>query len=153
MTPDGFDRVRAVIYFHAITTRRLTGSARSHISIFEQICGTPFLEQAVFVTTMWNKIDNKGMSEHNALYQGLFRKYQYLGGTKFMKFNSDSTVGEGSAMAVLDAVRIATGRSSPAKLQFAREIQASGRNPSGVRKTSAGKVLEKDLNRGFCVIL
>ena len=149
----GLKGVRGVIYFYAITNSRLTGSARSYIAIFEQICGPLFLDQTVFVTTMWDKMNKEGMVQFERLHQELIRKYQHLHsrGTKFLKFNKDLAVGKDSAKAVMDVVAVM--RPNPPQLQFASEVNASQLSPSGVRKTSAGKVVGKDLRRGFCTIL
>ncbi|KAK4199322.1 nucleolar GTP-binding protein 1 [Triangularia verruculosa] len=143
--------VTGVIYFQAITNGRLTGTARSHISVFEQICGVSFLSRTVFVTTMWDKLADPGKARYESLHGELVRKYGRLTnkGTKFLKFTGDG----GSAKEVLGCIEEKSRTSRAAQLQFVKEIKASGLSPTGVRKTSAGKVVVKDLNRGFCAIL
>ncbi|TFK20899.1 kinase-like protein [Coprinopsis marcescibilis] len=43
-----------VIYLYDISQRRLTGSARLNLSIFEKLCGPQVLDKVVIGTTKWN---------------------------------------------------------------------------------------------------
>ncbi|KAM7196176.1 nucleolar GTP-binding protein 1 [Rhypophila sp. PSN 637] len=145
--------VNAAIYFHRITNTRLTGSARSNIDLFLQICGKVFFEQTALVTTMWNNINAQELKRFHDLNGQLSGKVssQTQGLTRFFEFNSNK---EGSAVAVLDhfakSKKLA---SSPQRLALARELDDFGyATPSNVRRTTAGKQVVKDMNRGFCLI-
>ncbi|KAK4216873.1 nucleolar GTP-binding protein 1 [Rhypophila decipiens] len=145
--------VNAVIYFHRITTTRLTGSARSNIDLFLQICGKVFLGQTAFVTTMWNNISTRERTRFDHLNEELRGKIlsQTQNLTHFFEFDSNN---RGSAVAVLkhfaESKKLAI---RPQRLALARELDEFGSaTPSNVRRTTAGKQVVKDMNRGFCLI-
>lgn len=145
--------VNAVIYFHRVTNTRLTGSARSNIDLFLSICGTVFYEQTAFVTTMWNTINPKERPRfeglHHQMQSNIAKKTRSL--TKVRKFDASKQ----EAMAILDhfaALPKLTKHAAP--LQFTQELnKLRSATPSSVRRTTAGKMVIKDLNRGFCMIL
>ncbi|KAK0611712.1 hypothetical protein B0T14DRAFT_500755 [Immersiella caudata] len=138
--------VGGVIYFHRITDLRLTGSARINIEIFERICGAQFLPRSVFVTSMWNMIDNLDRAKYEKLDASLRQKYGRLR-SKFLKFESDKT---NSAQTVLLAAASSRAGQPP---QLEAEVIRSGLSASSVRKTEAGKVIVREMNKSSCAIL
>ncbi|KAK3363170.1 hypothetical protein B0T25DRAFT_32153 [Lasiosphaeria hispida] len=142
--------VNGVIYFHCITDLRLTGSARTNISILESICGEDFYSQVAFVTTMWNRIHTDEVPRHEKLHRNLGAKYPHLAesGKSFQFSNSHA-----SAEEVLKdfADRVPANPKKP--LQLEDEVRRWGPKASSVRKTKAGKLITRDTDRGFCTIL
>ncbi|KAM7183491.1 hypothetical protein V8F20_012610 [Naviculisporaceae sp. PSN 640] len=146
--------VNGVIYFHRVTNTRLTGSARSNIDLFLNICGRVFYGQTAFVTTMWNNINPKELQR----FENLNRQIQSNISNKttslahFRKFDTRKA---GDAMAVLDHfATLPKLAQHAAPLLFAQELKRFGSaTPTNVRRTTAGKLVIKDLNRGFCMIL
>lgn len=141
--------VGGVIYFHPITNSRLTGSARTNIDIFQQICGSDFFGQVAFVTTMWNKISRGQLPRFEKLEKELRGKLHDMTDKGTVIFQFDSNQIE-SVKAVL---RHFAGLRRSAQLQMAREIQKSGSSASSVRRTKAGQLIVKGMDRGLCVIL
>ena len=47
--------ISAVIFTHAITENRVTGSTRLNLDIAKALCGETFYHRAALLTTMWNK--------------------------------------------------------------------------------------------------
>lgn len=140
--------VSGVIYFHRITDLRLTGPASTHISILEHICGESFYPRVAFVTSMWNRINQEDAS-YKTLEKGwwqLQQRYSRLG--KFFEFDN----GEESARTVLEYFS-GKGATTRPTLQLEMEVCKSGAKASSVRKTQAGKRIERDMDRGFCTIL
>ncbi len=142
--------IGGVVYFHKITNLRLTGSDRTNIEVFEHICGQPFLHRSVFATTMWDTISSVDRGKFDVLHTSLGQKYMQLVrlGTKFLKFEADK---RDSATAVLQSLGTAGFR--PATLQLENEVKRTGLSASSVRKTEAGKVIVRQMNRGGCTIL
>jgi len=142
--------IGGVVYFHKITNLRLTGSDRTNIEVFEQICGRQFLHRAVFATTMWDTVSSADHRKFGQLHTSLEKMYSHLveKGTKFLKFEGNDI----SATAVLQSLAKSATNPAP-RLQLENEVIKTGLSASSVRKTSAGKVIVKQMNRGSCVIL
>lgn len=147
-TPTSPVKVSWALFFHRITDGRFSGTARSHLDIFKQICGKDFTPQAAFVTTMWNRAGRNGRERYEQLSDEIEERYFRLcSNTIFFRFQND----ESSAREVLDRLGR---RAANAQLLFADEMRKSGPSLSGMRKTSAGKaVLKGQKSGGSCVIL
>ncbi|KAK0638565.1 hypothetical protein B0T16DRAFT_421363 [Cercophora newfieldiana] len=151
----GQAEVSGVVYFHRITNTRLTGSARSSIEIFEQICGVSFLSKSrvIFATTMWNTISDEWRKKYELLENELKNKQlKHLASNtvKFPRFNAATE----SAHDILRYLAKLEAPTDKFRLQLTREIQQSGATPSGVRRTAAGRLIGKGMGRGgFCTIL
>lgn len=143
--------VRGTIYFHSITNTRLSGSARSNIEIFEGICGGPFFCCAVFVTTMWNMVrDDKWRKKYEKLEAELQNnQLRHLSNyhITWSRFNATP----GMALETLKLFAMMPQR--PVELLLGKEIKELGASPSSVRKTTAGRSIVREMNRGRCVIL
>ncbi|KAK0649145.1 P-loop containing nucleoside triphosphate hydrolase protein [Cercophora newfieldiana] len=142
--------VGGAIFFHRILDGRFSGSARSHLDIFKQICGTDFGDQAVFVTTMWNLTDPKQVEKYNTIHEELKKSYFFLSPNSkpVFKFGNDAA----KAKEVLKHF-INPKLKRDKTLLLDREVKRFGASLSGVRKTSAGKEIMKSANRKACVIL
>ncbi|KAK0623880.1 P-loop containing nucleoside triphosphate hydrolase protein [Immersiella caudata] len=141
-------RVSGAIFFHRVTDGRFGGSARSHLEIFKQICGEEFDQQAVFLTTMWNKAAQVGRRRYEPIHEELGRKYLFLSPlyTKVLKFENDVE----SAKQVLAHF---AGTASNKQLRLADELNTVGLSLSGMRKTTAGRTIMKGASTPLCVIL
>ncbi|KAK0753683.1 hypothetical protein B0T18DRAFT_424190 [Schizothecium vesticola] len=141
--------VSGVIYFHCITDMRLTGTARTHIEILSEICGKHFYPRIAFVTTMWNRI-KAGDRTYERLHGSLGQKYTHIVRPHMLfRFSNDRK----SAEAVLEHFNKPYTPVSRAELQLEVEVRQSGSGASAVRKTKAGRRIDADLDKGFCVIL
>ncbi|KAK3359515.1 hypothetical protein B0T25DRAFT_533187 [Lasiosphaeria hispida] len=141
--------VSGAIFFHRITDGRFTGSARSSLDIFKQICGDGFAKQVAFVTSMWNKLSPAARDHHKGLNEELRQKYFHIGpgpATAF-PFGND----EKGAKAVLKyfGAKGVEGK----QLLLAQEVKRSGTNLSSMRRTSAGRVIMQASKNTLCTIL
>ncbi|KAK0645441.1 hypothetical protein B0T16DRAFT_457474 [Cercophora newfieldiana] len=136
-------KVNGVIYFHRITDLRLTGPAATQIEILEQICGKDFYPHVAFVTSMWNRINRKVDVSYDNLHKALGQKYSAW---EFFQFTDGA-----SAEKVLESLR--GNAATTATLQLEKEVRASGSKASSVRKTKAGKRIEREMDRNRCTIL
>ncbi|KAK1752623.1 nucleolar GTP-binding protein 1 [Echria macrotheca] len=139
--------VSGVIYFHRITTTRLTGSARSNIDIFERICGGRFLHRAVIATTMWNTINPKFLPVHEKRHEDLQKQLHSLG-ARYFRFGTDPKT---TADILEYFANMKPNGQIP--LQLLEEVKRIGSSPSAVRKTAAGALIVKEMNRGRCTLL
>lgn len=56
-------QVIAVIYVHRITERKLTGSTKINLRMLRAICGDHFIQNIVFVTSMWTTLPPEELSD------------------------------------------------------------------------------------------
>lgn len=145
--------VSGLIYFHRITDLRLTGSARHNIEILEAICGQGFLSKsrAAFVTTMWNRVNEKDKKRHDQLHTNLKSQPGLKKVKPFHKFHNDHD----SAKEVMKcfADKKNPTRDDSDALQLEVEVTKFGPGASRVRKTAAGKIISSRMSRGLCTIL
>lgn len=101
---------------------------------------------------MWNTLDRGARPKFEKLEKELQGKFHNMTdeGTVFFQFDSNRV---NSAKEVLRHFKDLSASSSPARLLMAREVETSGWSPSSVRRTTAGKLIVKNMNRGLCVIL
>ncbi|KAK3900828.1 hypothetical protein C8A05DRAFT_35511, partial [Staphylotrichum tortipilum] len=50
-----------VLFTHAVTATRLTGSARMNLAIVRALCGEGFVKRLGLLTTMWNQIPDRAV--------------------------------------------------------------------------------------------
>lgn len=48
-------KLGGILYFHRITDTRMDGGAQRCAKLFEDICGSTFLQNTALITTMWDK--------------------------------------------------------------------------------------------------
>lgn len=48
--------VSGILYFHNITERRMTGSARLNLRLLQALSGNEFFPRVAFVSTMWDRV-------------------------------------------------------------------------------------------------
>lgn len=53
----------AIVFTHAITENRVTGSSRLNLDIAKALCGKRFYSRLAILTTMWNKMPNDEAQE------------------------------------------------------------------------------------------
>jgi len=146
LSKNGSQEVGGVIFFHAITEGRFTGSTRHNIEIFKMICGERFFTRTVFLTTMWNNLDPQGQEKYNLLQRELERQQcQYLTANQSIKFDGDTNTVKAVVeyFARLDPT-------NPAQLLLAQEMEKLRLN--SVRKTTAGRFIALQFNCALCVI-
>ena len=142
-------KVTGAIYFHKITDKRITGTTKFNLDIFQAICGEAFYPRIACVTTMWNHIRPDKMLQYRRIGDEL-REHG-------LKFNGNSVTVfdlQGSDLDVYFEVlrhfaRFARGNHRPLQL----EKEARDPKRKGVKKTMAGREVMKRVNTGFCVIL
>ncbi|KAK0653043.1 P-loop containing nucleoside triphosphate hydrolase protein [Cercophora newfieldiana] len=153
----GSSEITGAVYFHRITDGRLTGSLRSNLEIFRQICGEDFFPRVAFATTMWDIVGQKASTRYENINQELGRRYLRFGETGPEIFKCSNN--EASCRRVLDHfsnfASTAEGK-TPAQLLLLKELSSKSVTESSVRKTSAGREAMRKTggNRGgLCVIL
>lgn len=50
-------KLNGIVYFHPISERRMTGSARRNLLMFSKLCGEDALSKVILATTMWETVD------------------------------------------------------------------------------------------------
>lgn len=50
-------KLNGIVYFHPISDRRMTGSARKNLIMFSKLCGEGALSKVILATTMWENVD------------------------------------------------------------------------------------------------
>lgn len=50
-------KLNGIVYFHPISDRRMTGSARKNLLMFSKLCGEGALSKVILATTMWENVD------------------------------------------------------------------------------------------------
>lgn len=50
-------KLNGIVYFHPISDRRMTGSARKNLLMFSKLCGEEALSKIILATTMWENVD------------------------------------------------------------------------------------------------
>ncbi|OBZ65140.1 hypothetical protein A0H81_14862 [Grifola frondosa] len=124
-----------LIYTHRITDNRLTKSAKKHLLLARNLCGTDALENLVIVTTMWGNVDaDLGTAREHELKTGYFKTLLDRG-AKLIRHDQG----------VISAHRIVSDMLTdrPIPLQFQREI-VDERLPLAC--TAAGLELNSELN-------
>jgi len=68
-------KLAGIVYLHRITDNRMAGSPYRNLRMFGQLCGDQAVKKVVFVTTMWDKGDErKHESRENDLLQNYWKK-------------------------------------------------------------------------------
>ena len=96
---------------------------------------------------MWNRI-NLADGKYIRLHKELQQRYNKLG--EFFHFSVDD--GGGSARQVMAYLADKAASTKPA-LQLETEVRRLGAKASSVRKTQAGRRIEREMDRSFCIIL
>ncbi|KAK0750259.1 hypothetical protein B0T18DRAFT_305272, partial [Schizothecium vesticola] len=56
LTSKNLPPIWAIVFTHAITENRVTGSSRLNLNIAKALCGERFYSRLALLTTMWNKM-------------------------------------------------------------------------------------------------
>lgn len=63
LTSKNLPPIWAIVFTHAITENRVTGSSRLNLDIAKALCGKGFYSRLAILTTMWNKMPNDEAQE------------------------------------------------------------------------------------------
>jgi hypothetical protein len=126
--------LNGLVYMHRITDPRISGTARSNIRLFRELCGAENLHKVVLATTFWAAIDKD---------VGQQREHQLLDDPKFWK----PMVEKGSrafrlTQECLQVLAHITGM----KDKFLVKAQEEMRSGQETYQTSAGRTMLLDLD-------
>ncbi|TFK20898.1 P-loop containing nucleoside triphosphate hydrolase protein [Coprinopsis marcescibilis] len=137
-----------VIYLYDISQRRLTGSARLNLSMFEKLCGPQVLDKVVIGTTKWNaKIQVQAAEREDELKRDFWASIVEKKG-KIMRIQNTAQSCHDVLDALLPAQNAATSSGQPSArgsanpLRIQQEIVTEEKL---VPRTEAGKTLRFSL--------
>jgi len=142
--------VAGAIYFHAITCKRFAGPVRFNFDLFKAMCGETFYSRIACVTTLWGDVGPERLEQFDGFSKELRAEYFNItnsrnGGIVFDLKDSDPVAYD----RVLDHFAQFAGNNIR-WLRFEREVVHDG--VKEIKRTAAGKLLQKRANQGICTI-
>ncbi|KAM0491535.1 hypothetical protein ACHAP8_010580 [Fusarium lateritium] len=133
--------LHGMIYLHRITDNRMTGSAKTHKTTFEKLCGKDALKRVILATTMWDdlkdlkKYKQAEMREKDLKQTERFWGYMLENGSSYHRYENTSESAQ-------DIVKRLAMHDKPIVTALQKEIVDDHRT---LIETSAGKALNDDI--------
>lgn len=134
-------KLDGIIYLHRISDPRMSGSAMKNLNMFQKLCGTQSSPNVVFVTNMWEKlqqqtggIDAGERREEELRTTNLFWGGMLSHGSRVMRHTGDRKSAQAILASILDAQTKVT-------LDIQVEMIDQGLQ---LDQTAAGKYLKQD---------
>jgi len=91
-------KLAGILYLHAITNNRMTGTLRKNLKMFKQLCGADALSNVILVTTMWRDASEDRALERQKELESIFWKDMVTKGSKVFRYDDNYD----SAWSILD---------------------------------------------------
>lgn len=135
-------KLAGLLYLHRITDRKMQGSALKSLHKLKAVCGESSFPNVVLVTTMWNVLEQSGVSfdsgvqrekelRSNDNFWGLMEK----GGSRIVRHS-------GGLQSAISIVSLLVDKKSPMVLDIQRQMIDEGKS---LDETTAGKFVQKEL--------
>ncbi|KAK1833479.1 P-loop containing nucleoside triphosphate hydrolase protein [Podospora conica] len=125
LSSKSFPPISAVVFTHAITDIRVTGSSRMNLNIAKALCGETFYPRLALLTTMWNKVPSDEVGEQckrredQILKSPTFWGEMLTNGCRHARFDSCTTSGMDFLKQLLNL-----GEPNTDSFQFQQELRA-----------------------------
>ncbi|CAE6399919.1 unnamed protein product [Rhizoctonia solani] len=130
-------QINGILYLHRITDNRMSGASVRALSLFEKICGSQAMRNAVLITNMWSTPrDPQEETRENQLKTEYFRNAIENGA----KVARRGGIGPESALAILSLILNCT----PITLQLQTEM---GIQSLPLDETEAGALVDQNLRK------
>jgi hypothetical protein len=120
-------KLRGIIYLHAITANRMTGSAKRNLHMFKQLCGPDAFSRIILASTMWEDVSQSAGAKRELQLKENPEVWGHMiaNGSKLTRHSNTPA----SAMAIVKNVLQAS----------SKEIVDQGRS---LQQTEAGKAVQ-----------
>lgn len=144
LTSKNLPPIWAIVFTHAITENRVTGSSRLNLEIAKALCGEGFYSRLAILTTMWNKMPNDearelcSKRETQTLTSPSFWGEMNKAGSPHARFDGTRTSGMEFLKQLLDL-----GPPGPGSFAFEQELRAG----VPLEQTTAGVIILAERER------
>jgi hypothetical protein len=138
LTSKNLPPIWAIVFTHAITENRVTGSSRLNLNIAKALCGERFYSRLALLTTMWNKMPSDEARElctkreTQILTSPTFWGEMNERGCQHARFDGSSACGMDFLKQLLDL-----GQPSPGSFAYEQELRAG----APLEHTKAGAII------------
>jgi hypothetical protein len=142
---DGSHHVIGVVYLHAITDKKITGTARLSLRLLREICGEHFYQNVVLATSMWDNVPQEAMQSTITRESQLRASKDFWGdmmpkGSRYIRWSESPADGCNTATEI---VKLCRTRTDAPMLKILIEL-AQGRH---LEETSVGKLATEEIRK------
>jgi hypothetical protein len=130
-------KLRGIIYLHAITANRMTGSAKRNLHMFKQLCGPDAFSRIVLASTMWEDVSQSAGAKRELQLKENPEVWGHMiaNGSKLTRHSNTPA----SAMAIVQTVLRNSSKEGEVALDIQKQIVDQGRS---LQQTEAGKAVQ-----------
>jgi hypothetical protein len=137
--------VVGVVYLHAITDKKITGTTRLSLRLLREICGEHFYQNIVLVTSMWDTVPHEKIPSTIDRESQLQASKDFWGdmipkGSRYMRW---SECRSNDCKTAMDIVKMCRDRTQPPKLKLSIELKQG----ACLEETSAGNLVNEEIRK------